>query len=306
MMDIPEILKELTPYTGKFPEQAVRAAIEQRDRIIPDLLRVLEDVAADPLRYSKDPDWMLHIYALHLLAQFREPRAYPLIVKIFSAPGDITYDLAGDTVTEGLKQILASVCGRDLTLLQSLIENPSIDQYVRDAAINALVVLYDTGQLSRDAVVAYFKSLFESKLEREPSLAWSSLVCATADIPAPELIDNVRWAYQAGLPSEDFASLESLEDTLLGRSTDRRELYTLITDTVAEMEGWAAFHLDNDSWDKSEPEDLTDDEMPNVKAIASTPVPEGRAVPVRTSRKVGRNDPCPCGSGLKYKKCCGK
>ncbi len=27
---------------------------------------------------------------------------------------------------------------------------------------------------------------------------------------------------------------------------------------------------------------------------------------VRNSPKVGRNDPCPCGSGLKYKKCCGK
>jgi len=27
---------------------------------------------------------------------------------------------------------------------------------------------------------------------------------------------------------------------------------------------------------------------------------------VRTTSKVGRNDPCPCGSGLKYKKCCGK
>jgi len=27
---------------------------------------------------------------------------------------------------------------------------------------------------------------------------------------------------------------------------------------------------------------------------------------VRKSPKVGRNDPCPCGSGLKYKKCCGK
>jgi SEC-C motif-containing protein len=25
---------------------------------------------------------------------------------------------------------------------------------------------------------------------------------------------------------------------------------------------------------------------------------------VRTSPKVGRNDPCPCGSGRKYKKCC--
>ena len=27
---------------------------------------------------------------------------------------------------------------------------------------------------------------------------------------------------------------------------------------------------------------------------------------VREEPKVGRNDPCPCGSGLKFKKCCGK
>ncbi len=27
---------------------------------------------------------------------------------------------------------------------------------------------------------------------------------------------------------------------------------------------------------------------------------------IAVSSKVGRNDPCPCGSGLKYKKCCGK
>ena len=33
-----------------------------------------------------------------------------------------------------------------------------------------------------------------------------------------------------------------------------------------------------------------------------------KKAPVRktTAEKVGRNDPCPCGSGLKYKKCCGK
>jgi SWIM/SEC-C metal-binding protein len=27
--------------------------------------------------------------------------------------------------------------------------------------------------------------------------------------------------------------------------------------------------------------------------------------PLRNPVKVGRNDPCPCGSGRKYKKCCG-
>ena len=26
---------------------------------------------------------------------------------------------------------------------------------------------------------------------------------------------------------------------------------------------------------------------------------------VRSEPKIGRNEPCPCGSGLKYKKCCG-
>jgi preprotein translocase subunit SecA len=35
---------------------------------------------------------------------------------------------------------------------------------------------------------------------------------------------------------------------------------------------------------------------------------EGASAPkaVRKDKKVGRNDPCPCGSGKKYKKCCGK
>ena len=27
---------------------------------------------------------------------------------------------------------------------------------------------------------------------------------------------------------------------------------------------------------------------------------------VRKGKKIGRNDPCPCGSGKKYKKCCGR
>lgn len=33
---------------------------------------------------------------------------------------------------------------------------------------------------------------------------------------------------------------------------------------------------------------------------------EGSKQPVRKENKVGRNDPCPCGSGKKYKKCCGR
>jgi preprotein translocase subunit SecA len=42
-------------------------------------------------------------------------------------------------------------------------------------------------------------------------------------------------------------------------------------------------------------------------AEAPEPPPQKSArVPVRVGEKIGRNDPCPCGSGKKYKKCCGQ
>jgi SWIM/SEC-C metal-binding protein len=43
------------------------------------------------------------------------------------------------------------------------------------------------------------------------------------------------------------------------------------------------------------PEDIAD-----LETLLSWPEP------THAEKKVGRNDPCPCGSGKKYKKCCGQ
>ncbi len=40
--------------------------------------------------------------------------------------------------------------------------------------------------------------------------------------------------------------------------------------------------------------------MPQIQVVAAKPEP------VKIAPKIGRNDPCPCGSGKKYKKCCGR
>jgi preprotein translocase subunit SecA len=46
---------------------------------------------------------------------------------------------------------------------------------------------------------------------------------------------------------------------------------------------------------------------PRKRVVSYGPPSAGaRPAPVRAAVKVGRNDPCPCGSGKKYKKCCGK
>ena len=42
-----------------------------------------------------------------------------------------------------------------------------------------------------------------------------------------------------------------------------------------------------------------------VARANGTNAPTQKPSPVRAAKKVGRNDPCTCGSGKKYKKCCG-
>jgi len=45
--------------------------------------------------------------------------------------------------------------------------------------------------------------------------------------------------------------------------------------------------------------------QPTIAAHGGSGAPAAKA-PVKSDKKVGRNDPCPCGSGKKYKNCCGR
>lgn len=58
------------------------------------------------------------------------------------------------------------------------------------------------------------------------------------------------------------------------------------------------------------PNELFQEERKFLKPLPSEPFkmvqPDSKVIDLSTRTKVGRNDPCPCGSGKKYKKCCGK
>ena len=45
---------------------------------------------------------------------------------------------------------------------------------------------------------------------------------------------------------------------------------------------------------------------PSIQSNEAPEIPKVAVPVVRDQPKVGRNDPCPCGNGKKYKKCCGK
>lgn len=70
------------------------------------------------------------------------------------------------------------------------------------------------------------------------------------------------------------------------------------------------FHLNLERFDDHALEERREKELAEMSMVSGASAgPEGKgAKPVtvkRAEQKVGRNDPCPCGSGKKYKKCCG-
>ena len=126
--------------------------------------------------------------------------------------------------------------------------------------------------------------------------------------------DDIIWYYQTLADRfEDLASDPRTRRLLALLDSELAELEALM---VAEEEigaNWpendetgAEAWLDDDEADKAWPGEEEADYagMDRVIADAIRGVEEAERQPVR-SRKIGRNEPCPCGSGKKYKKCCG-
>ena len=296
-MDLKEILSHLERNEGYFPRAAVQEAVDHRDQIIPALLGVLENVVKNPEPFV-DRNRFMHIYAMYLLAQFRETRAYPLLVQVFSVPGSLSMDLAGDVVTQDLGKILASVSDGDVGGMTALVKNERANEYVRSAAMDGLLTLVACGIKSRDEVMAYFKSLFQ-KLDRNSSHAWGSLVCSCVDLCPDEVFEEIRQAYEDGLVESFVISWPEVEEAL--RSAGKQAIerlkgcYHLITDVADELAWWCCFRPDAANVDRLEP------------ALSAPPLSLPTLKPIRRKQpKVGRNDPCPCGSGKKFKKCCGR
>jgi hypothetical protein len=246
-MDVQDILKQLEVNEGTFPREAVAQAIEQREAITPELLRILEYVRDNIEDIVERPDYFAHIYAMYLLAQFREVRAYPLLTQFFAMPGDMVKHVTGEIVTEDLGRILASVSCGDASLMMELAENVSANDYVRNAALQGLIGLVVCGEQTREDVIAYYQSFFQGRLPRAYSVLWDLLVSSSTDLYPEELYEDIKQAYQEGLIESFFIGLEDVESTL-NKGKERvlddlrnNKQYSLVTDTIQAMEWWACF-----------------------------------------------------------------
>jgi len=242
-------------------------------------------------------------YALAFLAKWRETRAYPLVIQWLSLPGDGAFDLGGDTVTEWGSRMLASVCGSDVVPIKRLIEDRAANEFCRCQAIEALATLAAWNERSAAEVADYFGWLVREGLEREPSAVWDSLACSSADIEALTVLEQLQPAAAENL-LDDFSleDINTLKTMPPGEKINQfRNHQVPFEDVALETCWWSCFS-----------ESRKKNRLNSFGATSAFPVDE----PVESNLdfvpqpyiappKIGRNEPCPCGSGKKYKKCCG-
>ena len=305
--EIHDILKPLESFSRPYPKAAIDHAIANPTLVINDLKRSIEWTIQEFNTACEDTDYMLNVYALYLLAYFRESSFLPTLIQLCRIP-DVE-ELLDDEVTT-LAGILASLSIEQPHLLHQIIEDAQANEYVRNCALEALVIHYYHQKLPEPEFKAYLKYLFEEGLEKTGSFIWNGIVDTVCDFQFQEFEPEVRFAYEHHLADPSVMGYEEALDQLFGRQPSYFNSKPLhyIDDVHSEIQWWACFQEETQVLDDREDEDV--EYIPPASWVDSdpdpfTPMPVQRPI-VYNSPKIGRNEPCPCGSGLKYKKCCGK
>lgn len=246
-MEILKILETFHKSNTEFPQEAVEAAIERKDEMIPEFIGVLRYTINYVEEVIEKELWG-QIYALYLLAQFRAKEAYPVVVEFLELPGEQLGELLGDFA--GMGSILASISCGDTSLIKRLIENEDADEFIRCSAQEALLTLCAIGEIEREELISYYRELFEGKLERTPAPVWDILVEGCAQIYADELKEHIMEAFDAGLIWEGVIPRTDVEEAF---AEDKETIldyfkndygYTLIDDVINEMSVWNCFNED--------------------------------------------------------------
>ena len=157
-------LNNISQYKNYFSKADVEYLLTKQEEITPILLDLLDDALVN---YPSIPnDNMQHVFAIYLLAHFRCKAAFPKIMAILELPGEAAFHLLGDDmITDyGMKNIIASTFNGDLCLLTKVIENQTLNEYVRAAALSSFNALCLLGLIDKEALTQYLLELIGGKL----------------------------------------------------------------------------------------------------------------------------------------------
>jgi hypothetical protein len=286
----PESLLQSLRTPRTLPVEAIKAAKSDRARVAPLLIQELQKFAADFQGYDQND--CLAIIAIYLLAEWEVTESFETVLDCFALDDKYGGYELGDLITENGPVILAALCRADLDALERFTERKDISGWARGAAFKAMVALVLWDKVPRDDVVTRFAWIFRRKpFSMKDDITWTQLADAAFELNPAELMGEIRPLFRQGIVDPFATTLEEFEQEAKRKPAtslrDHAERFRPISDTTESISYWGRW------------------KEPSAEHAPSKSTGTTVRTPLK-GPKVGRNDPCPCGSGKKYKKCCGR
>ena len=290
-----EKIVSLLGVKSPWSKRACREILLRKNDFILLLLGVLDEAIKNPHSFT-EPEKDKHIPAALLLAQMREQAAYPRLVSLMGYEDDMVDQLWGDFLFETYPAMLRDTFNGDSFRLPEIIENRSVSPWSRGTAARAWGMHYFDGHISREEITGYFRHLIHEVYTGEPDRDVVVVLTTIADCireqQLTELMEDVKSVYaRKGIDLGWWGNYENYvkEFSTPGHNADDVH----VDDTIQELEQWGWFNKTESSEQSpghNGEDEYFDDNDPDEES--------GKKY------KIGRNDPCPCGSGKKYKNCC--
>ena len=292
-MDAAQILSELAQI-DRLPVEAIRAADADRASAVPMFLDTIE-------RYLTEGDDRATQQALffmfHMLGQWREKAAYRPLARLLRRPPQELDDLLGYASTENAHRVMAAVFDGDPQPLYDVILDPEADEFIRSGMCEAIAMVTARGELPREEAARFLRACYSSLDPQGECWVWQGWQSAIALLGLAELKPLVEQAFARDLISSEWLSFHDFEEDLQQGIEDTAGLlhrshgdFSLFGDTIEEFSGWSFGPKQQDSVEQY--------------SVPLQTAPLWGVPATNPWRDIGRNDPCPCGSGRKFKKCC--
>jgi hypothetical protein len=264
---------------------------EPRSQERPDFVGWLEDLTKNDLGVMSPEEFATLRVALFWVARQKTKKPFGNICQLMTHKSFNEHVEMTDWSIVNLHRILGSIAGpNDTNKLADLACNDDIPIEINEQALLAIHFMWIEKKLLDQDVIELYRKIINKKLAggRLKERMALALVLNSAVVGGQELRKEITALLDSGKLGDNSAMAAQAIQSIFMDTKRFREIY------IKQHKGF----FDN-----------PEDEIPHIHepVIEETPQMPGKGTPiVRTTPKIGRNDPCPCGSGKKYKKCCGK
>jgi uncharacterized protein len=298
-MNIDDVINDFAAAKHDLPEASMQWALENWDEALPRFHELLQRYT-DGSDRSKETENAL-FFVIHLIGEKREASAFPALCRLVKDAA-AKEAIFGDAGTETLNGILISAYDGDARVLQDVIDSPDVNEFLRAAALEAMAYLSaQGGAIGEEAMRAYLLRLFAEMQPQGESFVWSAWALSAANLGYEDFESKVDDLFRRGFIDPGCMTFDNFKRQLRRTLADPERKAGFAYDRVRPFED-AIGTLSRWYWFSEQAK------IDEARRAARTDPDSFRstfdAPHVNIHRDVGRNDPCPCGSGKKYKKCC--